>query len=309
MRTADCTRLLLLAAIWGASFLLMRVVAPAIGAVPTAFLRVAFATAGLAAILCALRTRWDFRSRFGTTLALGVVNSGLPFLMYALAARLLPAGYSAIFNATTPLMGVLIGALFFGEPATWRQGAGVALGIAGVVLLTAVGPVALTPAVAAGAAACLVATACYGVAGFLARRWITDRGGLDARLVAFGSQAGAALVLAPFFATSLATSAAPAGGTAWHAAAPAVWGALAALGLVCTAWAYILYFRLIADIGPVRTLSVTFLIPPFGVLWGALLLGEPLSWAHAAGGGLIALAVGLVLGAPKAAAPVHPRGA
>ncbi|MBB3121535.1 DMT family transporter [Pseudoduganella violacea] len=299
MKPSDYARLFLLAAIWGGSFLFMRIVAPVLGALPTAFFRVLLSSLGLVVILAALRQSWDFKNKFGAALALGVINSGVPFLMYGLAASLLPAGYSAIFNATTPLMGVVIGALFFGEAISVRKGLGVAAGLAGVALLAAVGPIAFSAAILLGALACLVATACYGMAGFLTKRWITERGGLDPKLVACGSQLGACLVLMPFFGVSAAFSP-PA---SWGG--DMVWLALAALGLICTAWAYIIYFRLIADIGPLRSLTVTFLIPPFGVLWGVLFLGEQISWAHLGGGSLIALALWLVLGqgAQPAAVP------
>jgi drug/metabolite transporter (DMT)-like permease len=301
MKPMDYFRLVLLAAIWGASFLFMRVAAPVLGAIPSAFFRVLFGALGLAAILAILRVRWIFNGKFSSTLGLGIINSGIPFLMYSLAAQLLPAGYLAIFNATTPLMGALIGYLFFQEQISARKAVGVAAGIGGVALLTATGPILINASVVMGALACMVSTGCYGAAGFLTRRWISERGGLDSKVVAFGSQIGAGLFLIPFFATS-ATIAPPSN---WGGST--VWLALAALGLVCTAWAYILYFRLIADIGPVRSLTVTFLIPPFGVLWGALFLGEQVSWAHLAGGSLIGIAVWLVLSQAKPPASTAAR--
>ncbi|MFQ1040290.1 EamA family transporter, partial [Citrobacter koseri] len=113
MRPLDLLRLLGLAAIWGASFLFLRIIAPVLGTFPTAFFRVLLATVGLMAIMALMRTRWDFRGKLGLCLVLGAINSGVPFVLYSVAAQLLPAGYSAIFNATTPMMGVLIGALFF----------------------------------------------------------------------------------------------------------------------------------------------------------------------------------------------------
>lgn len=299
-------RLVLLAALWGGSFLLMRVAAPVLGALPTTFARVLLGAAGLALLLVVLRLRPQFGGKLGATLLLGVVNSGIPFLMFAMAARSLPAGYSAILNATTPLMGVLIGALAFGERITAARVGGVVLGMAGVAVLAQAGPVALTPEVLGGMGACLVATACYGLAGFLTKRWITERGGLDSRIVALGSQMGAVLVLVPVVAWELLRQ--PAVATAWLAAPAPVWGALLALGLLCTALAYVLYFRLIADVGPLKALTVTFLIPLFGVAWGWLLLGEPATLAHVAGGGLIAAALWLVL-RPVPAAPVALRGA
>ncbi|WP_313226860.1 DMT family transporter [Stutzerimonas chloritidismutans] len=289
MRPLDMFRLLALAAIWGASFLFLRIIAPVLGTFPTAFFRVLLATAGLLVILLLLRTRWDFRGKLGLCLVLGVINSGLPFALYSVAAQLVPAGYSAIFNATTPMMGVLIGALFFAEELTLAKIIGVFSGLGGVALLMRIGPVPFDTELLLGALACLGATACYGFGGFLTRRWINQGEGLDSEVVAFGSQLGAALCLLPLFGLSL-LNAPPVN---WGDST--VWLSLLGLGLVCTAFAYILYFRLLADIGPVKTLTVTFLIPLFGVLWGVIFLDEPLSWAYVQGGALIALALWLIL--------------
>ncbi|MBU1332070.1 MAG: DMT family transporter [Gammaproteobacteria bacterium] len=289
MRLADLVRLLSLAAIWGASFLFMRVIAPVLGSMPTAFFRASLGAVGLLAVLLVMRVGWDFRGKLKQCLVLGVINAGLPSAMYCLAALVLPAGYSAIFNATTPMMGVLIGILFFAEALTLSKAAGVALGLFGVAVLTRTGPVELDLPLLLGALACLVATTCYGFAGFLARRWIGQQGGLDNRLTAFSSLCGASLFLLPLFLGSLALQP-PA---SWGG--PAVWASMAGLGLLCTALAYVLYFRLLSDVGPVKASTTTFLIPPFGVLWGALLLDEPLSWAYLYGGVLIALALWLVV--------------
>ncbi|WP_271411595.1 DMT family transporter [Pseudomonas sp. Q1-7] len=289
MNPTDLVRMLALAAIWGASFLFIRVLVPEIGALPTAFLRVLLSAIGLAVLLVLLRNRWDFRGKLGKTLVIGIVSSGVPAAMYALAAQVLPAGYSAIFNATTPLMGVLIGGLFFAEKLTGAKATGVLMGLAGVAVLTRTGPVAFDMQLLWGAAACLVATTCYGFAGFMTKRWITEAGGMDSGMVALGCQIGATLCLLPVFAWD-ATSMPLA-----PLAEPGTWLALAALGFVCTSFAYILYFRLIANIGPVKTMTVTFLIPPFGVFWGVLLLDETVSMAHLQGGVLIALALWLVL--------------
>ncbi|MDG9922726.1 MULTISPECIES: DMT family transporter [unclassified Pseudomonas] len=289
MKPADLFRLLLLAAIWGASFLFMRITVPVLGSLPTAFFRASLGALGLFAFLLVLRPAWNFHGKFRACLVLGVINAGLPSVMYCLAALVLPAGYSSIFNATTPLMGVLIGALFFSEAMTPSKAAGVALGLFGVAVLTRTGPVAFDLPLLLGAAACLVATICYGFAGFLTRRWIGQQGGLDNRLTAFASLVGASLFQLPLLAGSLAWQMP----TSWGG--PEVWLSLAALGLVCTAFAYVLYFRLLADIGPIKASTTTFLIPPFGVLWGALLLGEPLSWAYLPGCALIAVALWLVV--------------
>lgn len=298
MNLVDILRLLSLAAIWGASFLFMRIIAPVIGTIPTAFFRVSIAFVGLLVILALMRVDWNFRGKLKVVMGLGLINSGIPATFYSLAAQVLPAGYSAIFNATTPLMGVLIGGLFFSEKLTPAKVSGVCLGLFGVGILTRAGPVAFDLQLLMGALACLLATTCYGFAGFLTRRWLDQQGGLDSRLSALGSMFGATVFLLPLFGYSV-ISQPPASWGGWS-----VWLSLLGLGLVCTALAYILYFRLLSSIGPVKSMTVTFLIPPFGVLWGALLLDEPLGMAHLYGGVLIAAALWLVL-KPGAAKPVQ----
>jgi drug/metabolite transporter (DMT)-like permease len=285
----DLFRLLSLAAIWGASFLFMRIIAPVIGSIPTAFFRVSIAAAGLLVILGLMRISWDFKGKLKTVMLLGVINSGIPATLYSVAAQVLPAGYSSIFNATTPLMGVLIGGLFFHERLTGAKLGGMFLGLFGVGVLTRAGPVAFDMELLMGAVACLLATTCYGFAGFLARRWLDQAGGLDSRLSALGSMLGATLFLLPLFGYSV-ISQPPASWGGWS-----VWLSLLGLGLGCTAFAYIIYFRLLSSVGPVKSMTTTFLIPLFGVLWGALFLDEPLSMAHIYGGVLIAVALWLVL--------------
>lgn len=295
MRPSDYFRLFLLAAIWGASFLFMRIAAPDFGAITTAFLRVLFGFIGLACILAIMKSPFRFERKFGASLMLGVINSGLPFLMYCLAATRLPAGYSAILNATTPLMGALIGFFFFSETLTLRKWGGVLLGMVGITIITTTGKADVTGNIVTGVIACLIATACYGLAGFLTRRWISERGGLEPKMVAFGSQIGATLFLLPFFAWSVNH------GPAINWLQGHVWASVIAVGLICTALAYILYFRLIADIGPLRSLTVTFLIPPFAVLWGYLVLGETLSEGFGTGALIICLAVWMIVSPAKVA--------
>lgn len=214
--------------------------------------------------------------------------------MYCLAARWLPAGYSAVLNATTPLMGALIGFAFFSETLTARKWGGVVLGLVGIMVITTIGESQSTSETLTGVIACLVATGCYGVAGFLTRRWISNKGGLDPKIVAFGSQIGATLFLLPFFIWSTTT------GPSINWLQGNVWASVVAVGLICTAFAYILYFRLIADIGPLRSLTVTFLIPPFAVLWGYLALGETINEGFIIGALIVCVSVWLVVSPEKA---------
>ena len=288
MRTTDSLRLLLLAAIWGASFLFMRIAVPALGAINTAFLRVLCGALGLLEVMTVMRIPRRFDGKLGWAMLLGVINSGLPFLMYCLAAQVLPAGYSAILNATAPLMGVIIGAALFSEKLTFSKVLGMLVGFTGIILISTTGEVVLSHTLVLGIVACLVATTCYGFAGFLAKRWIGARGGLDATKVAFGSQIGASLFLLPFFAFSAPQTPT----TQWLN--PEVWGCILAVGFICTALAYILYFRLLADIGPLRTLTVTFMIPPFGIFWGWLVLGEQINQGFIGASVLIVFSIWLV---------------
>ncbi|KAF3995940.1 DMT family transporter [Glaciimonas immobilis] len=289
MRPSDFFRLFLLAAIWGSSFLFMRFVVPHVGVIATSFFRELLGALGLGAVLIVTRSSWNFEGKATRSLLLGVINSAIPFILFSLAARVLPAGYSAIFNATTPLMAVMIGTAFFGESLNWQKSFGVVLGLLGVVVLTSVGPLHFGWPEFAATLACLASAACYGIAGYLAQHWIYKDGDLDSKLVAFGSQTGATLLMVPLFTYGVVS------GNVSIPVQLRQWLALAALGLGCSTAAYILYFRLIADIGALRSSSVTFLVPLFGVVFGAVFLGETLSLGHLYGGGLIAFALWLVL--------------
>ncbi|MBC8724645.1 DMT family transporter [Paraburkholderia sp. 31.1] len=289
MKPIDLARLVLLSAIWGSSFLLMRIVVPGTGIVTTTFLREGLGASGLALVLLFARLPWRFDGKLHLAMLLGVLNSAVPFLLYSVAAEVLPSGYSAIINATTPMMGVVIGAMFFAERVTPAKSLGVVVGLCGVGVLTQRGPVTFGWQELQGVVACLLAVACYGFSGFLTQRWIAGRGGLDNRLLAFGSQFGAVVVLVPLFGYQAFLHA------AHLPSEPGTWLAIAALGFGCSTLAYLLYFRLIADIGPLRSMSVTFLVPLFGVVFGAIFLHERLTLAHLTGGLLIAVALYLVL--------------
>ena len=288
MKISDVVRLVLLAAVWGSSFLFMRIAVPAFGSINVAFLRVLLGFTGLAIVVLFNRRLQTFNGKLGATLVLGIINSGLPFLLYCIAARWLPTGYSALFNATAPMMGALIGYCFFGDVITLRKLTGILLGLAGIMLISSPALSGLGGRFIAGALACLMATTCYGLAGYLTRRWITERGGLDPLLVALGSQAGASVFLFPFFGWNLFST----GTVNWFQ--PWIWSSVVALGFICTALAYILYFRLIADTGPLKSLTVTFIIPPFACLWGDLALDEKIGEKFIAGACLIGIAVWMV---------------
>lgn len=278
MRAGDVGRLILLAAIWGASFLFMRVAAPHIGPVATADARMLIGGGALAAYFCVTGFDPQWRRRARQYALVGMLNSGLPFLLFAYAALELSAGLMSVLNATSPLWGAVLSTVFLRERLAPSRIAGLALGLAGVAVVS-------SPATAAGPfslAAALAAAFLYGLTGVVLKRWAND---IPARAMAAGTQAAAGLLVLPFVA--LAPPAA--------APSPLVVGNVLALGILCSAVAYVLYFRLIADIGPTGALTVTYLIPVFGVLWGALFLGETLSAAMLGGAGLVILGTVLVL--------------
>ncbi|OGA72671.1 MAG: hypothetical protein A3F77_12525 [Betaproteobacteria bacterium RIFCSPLOWO2_12_FULL_67_28] len=281
MRAADYGRLVLLAAIWGASFIFMRVAAPAFGAIWTAELRVLL---GGVALLAWFRfTGFDpqLRRHARAYLMVGSVNIALPFVLYAYAALHAPASLLAIINATSPMFGLVWGALFRDERVTVRKVAGLALGAAGVALVAQPDAHAGGPQFTWAVAAALAACCAYGLAGVVIKRVAQ---GVPSKGMAAGNQLAAALVLLPFLPLVP-----PAAAPSWL-----VLGNVLALALLASGVAFVLYFRLIADIGATRALTVTFLIPAFGVLWGTLFLGESLPAGALAGAVLIVGGTALV---------------
>ncbi|HYD94583.1 MAG TPA: DMT family transporter [Noviherbaspirillum sp.] len=285
MRSTDLARLLVLAAIWGASFLFMRIVAPVLGALWTAEVRVALAGIAMLAFMAVTRRAMHFGANWRHYLALGGLNSALPFALYSHAALTLPAGYSAILNATSPLWGALVGAAVLGEALTARKIAGMITGVAGVAFLVRLGPAQFSPQVLLAALACVGAALCYGIAGAYSKK---KSAGIAPPQMATGSQLGAALVLLPFLPLSPVRA----------EVTPFVMLIAALLALLCSAVAYFIYFRLIADIGPTKALTVTFLIPLFALLWGALFLQESINLNTLIGCALVVLATWLVVFQP-----------
>jgi drug/metabolite transporter (DMT)-like permease len=274
---ADAARLISLAAIWGASFLFIRIAAPVIGPVATADLRMLIAGAALVIYYTVTGFDAQWRLRWREYLAIGALNSAAPFLLYAYAALELSVGLLAVLNATSPMWAALLGAVALREPLTIKRLAGLAVGMAGVAIVS--GPEASTRWLSIAAA--LGAALCYALTGIALKRW--GQGG-TARGMAVGTQLAGGVLLLPLLAI-----APPANVT------PGIAGAMLALGVVCGAVAYVLYFRLIADIGATGALTVTYLIPLFGVLWGALALGEALTAARVLGALVVSVGTVLVL--------------
>ena len=289
--------LFLLGALWGASFLFMRMGAREFGALPTAALRVGVATLVLLPLLLLRGQVPGLRQHWKAAMVIGVLNSGLPFALFAFALITINAGLGAVLNATASMFGALVAWAWFGERPDGSRLAGMVIGFAGVALLVG-GSAGLqggsnTTQALWAVLACLLACVSYGIAANATRRHLQ---GAPALATATGSQIGATLFLALPAAWS------------WPAQPPSLraWLALIALGVACTGFAYILFFRLIANAGPQRALTVTFLVPVFAMAYGALFLHEAVTgWMLACAAVIVcgvALSTGLVrLGRRRAA--------
>ncbi|MEL4178940.1 DMT family transporter [Roseateles sp. PN1] len=286
MKSLDLFELFALAAIWGASFLFMRLGAHEFGPLVMAALRVTVASLALIPLLAARQGLGELRREWKPLLVIGLLNSAIPFALFSFAALSITAGLSSILNATTPLWGALIAWAWLRQGLSGWRVLGLALGFAGVLFL-AWDKASFKPGGSGWAlAACLLATFCYGLAANFSKRYTVH---IQPMAVATGSQVFAALLLAVpalFY---------------WPEAMPSAkaWMGVLMLGLLCSALAYLLYFRLMSRIGPTNTIAVTFLIPVFAVLWGFLFLGELFTLHMAAGCAIVLLGTALALGLLK----------
>ena len=287
MSRRDLVELVALAALWGGSFLFMRIAVPAFGPFALAALRVAGASLLLLPLLAARGELPALRRHWRAIAVVGVTNSAIPFACFAYAALTIDAGVSAIFNSATPLFAAVIAWLWLADRMTPLRIVGLVVGFAGVVWI-AWDRAGATMAASAGAsplavAACIFGALCYGVAPSVTKRRL---GGVPPLAVATGSQIAATLLLAvPAVA-------------AWPVASISAgeWAAAAALAFFCTGLAYILYFRLIAHAGPANAVAVTYLVPIFAVLWGGLFLDERLTPSLVLGCVVIFVGTALVTG-------------
>ena len=278
-----------LAAIWGSSFLFMRLAVVEFGPVATAAVRVAIAAVFLLPLMLWKGHGPVFRRRWLMVCAIGILNSGIPFLLFSFALLSITTGLSGILNATVPLFGAVVAWLWLKDRPTGSRIAGLLIGFAGVAMLAwdeaSFKPNAAGIAPAWAVLACLVATVCYAIAASATKRYLS---GLPPLVTATGSQVGAAVGLA-LPATWM-----------WPRELPGTqaWLALVVVGILCTGVAYILYFRLIEQAGPARALAVTFVVPVFAIFYGALFLGEQVTpWMLVCGAVIVcgtALSTGLL---------------
>ena len=282
MKTRHFAQLVGLSALWGASFLFLRIASPLLGPTVLAAGRVLLATATLAVVMAALREPWPWRHWRELSL-LGLLALAAPFLLYAWAALRLPAGYSALLNTTVVLFGTLASAWHGQDTLSARKLAGCAIGFVGVALILQLGPVPVNAHTLAAALACIAAAACYGVSTPLMKK-ATER--MQPLAIATGISAAAFVMLLPAGLWGLPQA----------QFTPTAMLALLVMGVFTSGLAYWLNLRIIRHVSPVAATSPAFLIPVFGVTWGHLFLGESLSPGIFAGGALVLLATALVTG-------------
>lgn len=285
MKKSDFAALLLLGALWGASFLFMRMGADQFGPMALAGMRAIGAALCSLPLLASRERRAVMRRHARDIAVVGMANSALPFVLFSFAAGSLPAGVSAISDAIAPLLVALSGWMWLGEKLDATRASGLLVGFTGVVWLVA-GSVGFDGAGNGSGwamAACVGANVCYTFGAHYGQRRLR---GVAPLAVATGSQLASAVALLPFTVWL------------WPAAMPGAqaWVAMFGLAAACTSLAYVLFYRLMARIGSSRTLAVLYLIPVFGVLWGLVFLHEPVTWAMAGGCAVILAGVALTTG-------------
>ena len=282
MKTRHFLQLVLLSALWGASFLFIRIASPVLGPNVMAALRIGLATLTLVGIMRLASESWPWE-HWRELLGLGTLTVALPFLLYAWAALHLPAGYSSLLNTMAVPFGVLAAAWMKEDTLSLRKWAGCLCGFAGVALIVQLGPVEPTPALLTAALACVTASACYGVSTTWMKRATTRMSPLA---IAAGIHAGALLLLLPGAAWSLPQA----------RFTPLALVVVAVMGIVTSGLAYWLNLRVLAQVSPVAAMSSSFMIPLFGVAWGHVFLGEALGTGMLWGGTLVLVATSLVTG-------------
>ncbi len=280
----DLGLLVFLGAVWGAVFLFMRIAAPEVGAVWAAEIRVTLA-ALLLVVIAGRRTWRTARGRVLDFLVTGATFSAIPFTLIAFATLTLPVGVGALLNAATPLFTAMIGVAVLGQRLTGRVVAGIAIGMGAVALVVGWSPLDLGPGTLLAVGAALGAAFSYGVAGTFVRRRL---GGIPGIEIATGQLVSASIVLLPFALLS-GTPGVP---------SPAGAASLLAVAVVSTALAWPLYFRVLKRTSATAASTVTFIVPAFAILWGALALGEPIGPELVVGFALIMVSLALVLGVP-----------
>jgi drug/metabolite transporter (DMT)-like permease len=286
LRPQDLARLVALAAMWGASYLFMRYAVPQLGPVRMIEVRVLIAGVALAAFVAASGGTIGWKRHWRDYLFVGAIGLALPFVLIAEALTAIDASTAAILNALSPLFASIFAAMWIRDPLTPAKMAGIALCLAGTAVLVGWTPAPMTSRQLLGASMSVAATALYGFTIVFTKVRLKDASPM-------GASAGTLLMAAAALAPFVPFAAAP------HPLAEVTtlaWLATLGLALVSTTVAFIFYYRLIADVGPVKAITVTLLVPIFGMFWGVLFLGEPVTAGRIAGCAIILAGCALILG-------------
>jgi drug/metabolite transporter (DMT)-like permease len=283
LRPSDLGRLLALAAIWGGSYLFMRIAVPYVG---PAWLVEGRTLAGglvMSAFLLAWRRDFGFARHWRGYLIVGIVGVAAPFWLIGTAVKSIDASTAAILNATSPIFSAIVASIWIRERLTAEKVAGILLSMAGIAVLVGWTPKPMGTDELLACSMSLSACACYGFSAVFAKVRLKDA---PSAALSAGSCLAAAGIMAPFTPWKVLAAPIP----------PSAWLAVLALGVLCTGYAFILYYRLIGDLGPVKALMVTLLIPAFGILWGVIFLGEPVTPGRVSGCAIILAGCALALG-------------
>ncbi len=290
MSLIDLAKLIFLAAIWGGSFIFLRVAVPEVGPVLTALLRITLAGLVLVGYAHLTGVTMNWRRNAKPFAVVGLFAAVLPFSCFSFASQYLPAAYSALLNSTAPLFGALFSVFYLAERLTMRKLAGLALGVAGVAVLVGAGALALNAKNLLAAAACLMAAACYAISSIIVKktgRADSRSGGIHPIAMASGSMMFGGLIMVPMLPFLLPIA---------MPSRPALWS-LAGMSLLSSGLAQAIFIPLIVKIGPTRAMSVSFLIPLFSMVWGFVFLNEAVAATTLVGGAIVLAAMWLVLSA------------
>nr|WP_239537777.1 DMT family transporter [Dyella mobilis] len=275
----------MLGALWGASFLFMRMGAGQFGSMALAGMRAIGAAICSLPLLASRKRIAELRANWWPVTLIGLSNSALPFVLFSYAAQSLPSGLSAIFDAIAPLLVAASGWLWLGEKLDASRASGLVIGLTGVVWLIggSMGFGHGGSSTGWAMAACVGANVCYTFGAHYSQRRMRT---VTPLTVAIGSQFAAAAMLLPFTIWM------------WPAKMPGMpsWVAMFGLAAGCTSLAYVLFYRLLARVGSATAMAVLYLIPVFGVIWGAAFLRESVTLAMAGGCAVILLGVALTTG-------------
>ena len=282
MKLSHFMTLLLLGAIWGASYPLMRVSVPEWGVLTLTSLRTLIASVLLIVFLKYKKLKLDWNQNSRHYLFIGFFNFTLPLALFSFAAGKIPAAYSAIINATVPFWTLLIAYFIFQESLTLKMFLGVIIGITGVALVNGAGTIELSLSPVLGMLAATVAAMFYAVSSSYIRK---NASHVSPVLLTAGSTFVASAVLLPF-GVFYAPNTIPS-----YKAMVAVF----ALAAFCTVTAFIIFYDLVKKIGMTNAVLVTFLIPVFGAIWGFLFLNESVNLGMITGMAFIMLGLALII--------------